>query len=130
MAEVLRNDYLAVTGEDDFLTLAWHKEEPDDAHATATAETVTGALEGLFAKDRNRRFRVLIDLIAVRKTFPRAIATYATWLVSHKGQIRAGAFATKSMLLRAAVSAAVLIPGLTMKGFSDLDQAKAFVASR
>jgi hypothetical protein len=43
--------------------------------------------------------------------------------------IRKGAFVTKSVLLRAAAGAAFLMPGLTMRGFSDLEQGRAFIAA-
>jgi hypothetical protein len=73
---------------------------------------------------------VLVDLMVVKKTFPRATAAYTQWLLGHRARIKAGAFATGSFMLRTAVSAAMLVPGLTMKGFSDLEDAKKFLRSK
>lgn len=126
--ELYRNEYMQTTLDDGRITLHWDREEPNDAHATDTAKAVTAAMDAHLAKDPSIRVSVLVDLLCVKRTFPRATATYTTWLLGHRHAIKGGAFVTKSMLLRASVSATLIVPGLTMKGFSDLDDAKGFLA--
>ncbi len=128
--ELYRNDYMTVIHEAGHLILAWTREEPNDEHATATAKEVTKALDAESAAHPGEKFYVLVDLTVVKKTFPRATATYTQWLIGHRDRIKAGAFATKSFMLRTAVSAAMLVPGLTMKGFADVHDAKAFLKSK
>ncbi len=127
--ELLRNDYLTLTEDGETIVLGWHREEPDDNHSVATAEVVKKHLDAFVASHPGERRKMLVDLLCVKKTFPRGTASYTGWLISHRALIRGGAFVTKSFLLRAGVSAAVLVPGLTMKGFSDLADANAFLAS-
>ncbi len=136
--ELFRNDYMTASLDDARLALSWQREEPSDDHSVETARKVTAALDALVleakesdAKSGNAKttkVAVLVDLMVVKRTFPRAIALYTAWLLKNRGHIRGGAFATKSLLLRAAISTAILVPGLTMKGFSDLDDAHAFLA--
>ena len=126
--ELYRNEYMQATIDGDRITLHWDREEPDDAHAIQTARAVTAAIDERRKEHPNERFTVLVDLLVVKKTFPRATATYTAWLLGHRSVLRGGAFATKAMLLRASVAAALIIPGLTMKGFSDLQDAEAFLA--
>lgn len=126
--ELYRNDHMQTTLEGGRITLRWSHEEPNDAHAVETAKAVTAAMDAQLAKDPSARVSVLVDLLVAKKTFPRATATYTAWLLGHRHAIKGGAFVTKSMLLRASVSATLIIPGLTMKGFSDLGDAEAFLA--
>ena len=131
MTELHRDDYMTVTYDDDNggrVSLSWHREEPDDAHATQTAKTVSKVIDDWMDAHPNDKVAVLVDLMVVKKNFPRAIASYTSWLLSHRSRIRVGAVATKSFLLRAGLTAAVLVPGLTMKGFGDLDGAKKFLS--
>ncbi len=128
-AELYRNEYMQATLDGDRITLHWDRQEPDDAHAAQTAQAVTAAIDAhQKTLPAGARFSVLVDLLVVSKVFPRATAAYTTWLIGHRGVLRGGAFATKAMLLRASISAAVLIPGFTMKGFSNLEDAEAFLA--
>ena len=112
------------------VSLSWHREEPNDEHATRTAKTVSAVIDKWLDEHATDKVAVLVDLMVVRKNFPRAIASYTGWLLSHRSRIRVGAFATKSFLLRAGLTAAILVPGLTMKGFGDLDDAKKFLSAR
>jgi hypothetical protein len=131
MPELYRNDYMTVTETDGQVTLSWNREEPNDEHSVGTAKEVTKALDAaLAALKPDAKVLVLVDLMVVKKTFPRATAAYTQWLVGHRGRIKAGAFATGSFILRTAVSGAMLIPGLTMKGFSNLEDARAFLKSK
>lgn len=131
--ELYRNDYMTASlasaeeAGGARLVLAWQREEPSDDHSVETARKVAAALDAMVAEPNAAKFAVLVDLMVVKRTFPRAIALYTAWLLKNRAHIRGGAFATKSMLLRAAISTAILVPGLTMKGFSDLDDAKAFL---
>ena len=126
--ELLRTDYLTLTEDGERITLAWHREEPNDDHSVATAEVVKRHLDAFVAAHPGEKRKMLVDLLCVKKTFPRGTAAYTGWLIAHRAQIRGGAFVSKSLLLRAGVSAALLVPGLTMKGFSDLGEANAFLA--
>ena len=130
MPELYRNDYMTVTETDGQVTLSWTREEPSDEHSVGTAKAVTAALDKALSENPGIKVLVLVDLMVVKKTFPRAIAAYTQWLLGHRAQIKAGAFATGSFILRTAVSGAVIIPGLTMKGFSSLEDARAFLRSR
>lgn len=130
MPELYRNDYMTLVEADGQLTLSWSREEPNDEHALGTARAVTKALDDHMHHAQGKKFLVLVDLMVVGKTFPRATAAYTQWMLGHRDKIKAGAFATRSFLLRTAVSAAMIVPGLTMKGFSNLDDAGAFLKSR
>ncbi|MGZ3417833.1 MAG: STAS/SEC14 domain-containing protein [Polyangiales bacterium] len=132
MPELYRNDYMTVTADEpkDWVILSWSREEPSDEHSVGTAKAVQVALDKALVDHPNTNVLVLVDLMVVKKTFPRATASYTQWLLSHRSRIKAGAFATGSFLLRTAVSAAMIVPGLTMKGFSDLDDAKKFLRSK
>lgn len=130
MPELYRNDYMTVTADEGWVILSWSREEPSDEHSVETAKAVQKALEAEMGAHKGEKFLVLVDLTVVKKTFPRATAAYTQWLLGHRDQIKAGAFATKSFMLRTAVSAAMLVPGLTMKGFADLDEAKKFLRSK
>ena len=125
--EIYRNDYMTTTVDGDRLTLHWDREEPNDAHAAQTARAVTAAIDAYLGSHAAERVAVLVDLLVVKKTFPRATATYTAWMLGHRARIRGGAFVTKSLILRASVAAALIVPGLTMKGFSDLREAEAFL---
>jgi hypothetical protein len=129
MQELYRNDYMTVVEDNGWITLGWTREEPNDEHSVGTSKEVTKALDALLPQ-ASGKYLILVDLMCVKKTFPRATAAYTQWLLSHRDRIKAGAFATGSFLLRAGVSAAMLIPGLTMKGFSKLEDAKAFLKSK
>jgi hypothetical protein len=126
--ELYKNAYMTTYLDEGRITLQWNQEEPNDAHATETAKAVTAAMDAQLAQNPGIRVSVLVDLLVAKKTFPRATAAYTAWLLGHRHSIKGGAFVTKSMLLRASVSATLIVPGLTMKGFSDLDDAKAFLA--
>jgi hypothetical protein len=131
--ELHRDDYMTVIYDEaggGSISLSWHREEPDDAHATQTAKTVTKVIGDFMNEHPEGKVAVLVDLMVVKKNFPRAIASYTGWLLSHRHRIRVGAFCTKSFLLRAGLTAAVLVPGLTMKGFGDLGDAKKFLKSK
>lgn len=128
--ELYRNDYMTVREDDGYLILAWTKEEPSDEHSVGTAKHVTAALDKNMERAAGRKFLVLVDLMCVSKTFPRATAAYTQWLLGHRAQVKAGAFATGSFILRTAVSASMIIPGITMKGFKNLDDAKAYLQSK
>jgi hypothetical protein len=130
MPELYRNDYMTVTENDGQVTLSWSREEPNDEHSVGTAKEVTKALDGALAANPDAKVLVLVDLMVVKKTFPRATAAYTQWLIGHRARIKAGAFATGSFILRTAVGAAMIIPGLTMKGFSNLEDARAFLRSK
>jgi hypothetical protein len=133
VTELHRDDYMTVTYDEaggGRVSLSWHHEEPDDAHATQTAKTVSKVIDDWMNAHPDDKVAVLVDLMVVKKNFPRAIAAYTGWLLSHRSRIRVGAFATKSFLLRAGLTAAVLVPGLTMKGFGNLDDATKFLSSK
>ena len=130
MPELYRNDYMTVTETDGQVTLSWTREEPSDEHSVGTAKQVTAALDKALAENPGIKVLVLVDLRVVKKTFPRATATYTQWLLGHRAQVKAGAFATGSFILRTAVSASMIIPGITMKGFKNLDDARAFLKSK
>ncbi|GAC1587622.1 MAG: hypothetical protein NVS3B20_15970 [Polyangiales bacterium] len=125
--DLFHNDFMRLTVDANIITLVWDREEPSDDHSVQTAHLATAALNEYLAKYPSPRPAILVDLTAVKRNFPRATAAYATWLLVHRGAIRGGAFATKSFVLRAGISAAMLVPGLTMKGFSDAASAQAFV---
>jgi len=127
VTELYRNDYMTVTLDGVRLTLGWTREEPGDDHAVKTADAVKKALDDFIAQHPGEKCTVMVDLTPVKRTFPRAIASYTTWLLGHRASIRGGAFVTKSLMLRAGISAAVLVPGLTMKGFSDVEDARKFL---
>jgi hypothetical protein len=127
MTELFRTDYLTVTLDGSLLTLGWSREEPSDEHSVATAKQTQAVLDKHLADNPGVRLRVLVDLMVVKKTFPRATAVYTAWLLSHRASVIGGAFATKSMIMRAFLAGAVLVPGITMKGFSDLGDAKKFL---
>jgi hypothetical protein len=133
VSELHRDEYMTVTHDEangGQISLSWHREEPDDTHAAQTAKTVSKVIDDWMKAHPDDKVAVLVDLMVVKKNFPRAIASYTGWLLSHRSHIRVGAFATKSFLLRAGLTAAVLVPGLTMKGFGDLADAKKFLASK
>lgn len=127
MTELYRNAYMTVVVEADLVSLVWTREEPGDDHAVQTATAVKESLDRHLAAHPTEKWRVLVDLTVVKRTFPRTIASYTGWLLGHRSSIRVGAFATKSFLLRAGLTTAVLVPGLTMKGFSDVGDARAFL---
>lgn len=127
--ELYRNDYMTVTEDAGYLTLAWTREEPSDEHSVATAKAVAKALDSQLERAIGR-YLVLVDLMVVKKTFPRATAAYTQWLLGHRDRVKAGAFATGAFFLRTAVSASMLIPGVTMKGFSNIEDAKAYLRSK
>jgi hypothetical protein len=128
MNELYRNDFMSLVEDGETLTFVWQSEEPDDAHATETATHVRHVLEAFAEANRGKRYAVMIDLGPVERIFPRALATYAVSLVGHRASIRRGAFVSRRAVLRAAISSAFLVPGLSMKGFSDPARARAFVA--
>jgi hypothetical protein len=97
---------------------------------TGTIKADQAALDKALVEHPGKKVLVLVDLMVVKKTFPRATAAYTQWLLGHRSDIKAGAFATGSFLLRTGVSAAMIVPGLTMKGFSDLEDAKKFLRSK
>ena len=129
MTELYRNDYMTVTEDAGWLTLAWTREEPSDEHSVVTAKAVTKALDAQLDRAVGK-YLVLVDLMVVKKTFPRATAAYTQWLLSHRDRVKAGAFATGAFILRTAVSASMIIPGVTMKGFSNLVDAKAYLRAK
>ena len=130
MEELHRDEYVSVIFDAGRVTMSWAREEPDDDHAVKTSKTVQAAMDKFLDAHPGEKFAVLVDLIAVKKSFPRAIASFTSWLLSHRDRIKVGAFATKSFLLRAGLTTAILVPGVTMKGFGDLDDAKKFLSSR
>jgi hypothetical protein len=127
MTELLRTDYMTATLDGALLTLAWQREEPNDDSSVATAKLVAEALDKLLAEKPQTRVRVLVDLTVVKKTFPRGTAAYTAWLLKRRANVIGGAFVTKSMIMRAFLAGAVLVPGITMKGFGDVADARAFV---
>ncbi|GAC1553814.1 MAG: hypothetical protein NVS3B10_15430 [Polyangiales bacterium] len=129
MNEIHRTEHMTVRFDAGRMTLAWTREEPDDAHAVETARGVKTALDGWLAEHPTEKIAVLVDLVVVKRNFPRAVAAYTAWLLGHRARITVGAFATKSFLLRAGLTAAVLVPGLTMKGFGDVRDAETFLAT-
>jgi hypothetical protein len=128
VSELYRNAFMTLVEDEDTLSFVWQTEEPDDAHATETARHVGDVLGALAAANAGKRYRVMIDLGPVQRIFPRALATYAKSLVVYRASIRRGAFVSQRAVLRVAVSSAFLVPGLSMKGFADLTEARAFVA--
>jgi hypothetical protein len=128
MSELYRNDFMTLAFDGETLSFVWQTEEPDDAHATETARRVNEILSAIAEANRDKRYKVMIDLGPVERIFPRALATYAKCLVGHRASIHRGAFVSRRAVLRAAVSSAFLVPGLSMKGFTDLGEARAFVA--
>lgn len=127
MRDLYRNEYMAATLDENLLTLAWSREEPSDDNAVQTVEELTGALDEFLRNEPDTRVDVLIDLVAVRKNYPKAISAFSTWVLGKRHHVRAGAFATKSLLLRAALTAAAMMPGLTVKGFGDAESARKFL---
>ncbi|MFN7133508.1 MAG: hypothetical protein ACK4N5_15635 [Myxococcales bacterium] len=130
MTELYRNDYMAATLDADLLTLAWRCEEPDDEHAVETVKQLTRALDAHLAASPGIKVNVLVDLVPVKRNYPKAVSTFSAWMLGKRHHVRAGAFATKSLMLRAALSAAALMPGLTAKGFSDAESALRFLRER
>jgi hypothetical protein len=130
MQELYRNDHVTVTEDAGLVAMVWGREEPSDDHAVGTARAITRALdEHLATVPSTDRYSVLVDLVVVKKNFPRATLVFTQWLLGHRSVLKGGAFATKSFLLRAGISAAVLVPGFTMKGFTDADEARRFAKS-
>lgn len=129
MQELYRNDYMTATEDNGLVALVWTREEPNDDHAAGTARAVTQAMGDALAKTPGVKYSVLVDLVCVKSNFPRATMTYTQWLLGHRGILKGGAFATKSLLLRAGISTAVLVPGFTMKGYSDAGEARRFALS-
>jgi hypothetical protein len=130
MQELYRNDYVTVTEDAGLVAMVWGREEPNDEHAVGTARAITRALDEHLAKvPSTNRYSVLVDLVVVKKNFPRTTVAFTQWLLGHRSVLKGGAFATKSFLLRAGISAAVLVPGFTMKGFTDADEARRFAKS-
>lgn len=129
MRELFRDDYLVITEDEGVATLKWLQEEPDDAHAVATAGKVREVIEAELAREPKQSIAVVADLTVVKRTFPRATAAYASLLLAHRDRVLGGAFATKSLLLRTAITAATLIPGTSIKGFSSADDAQRFARS-
>ena len=76
---------------------------------TQTAKTVSKVIDDWMKAHPDDKVAVLVDLMVVRKNFPRAIAAYTGWLLSHRSHIRVGAFATKSFLLRAGLTAGGIV---------------------
>ena len=109
------------------LTIAWSREEPSDDNAVETVHQLTRALDDHLRNEPDTRVDVLIDLVVVRRNFPKAISAFSSWMLGKRHHVRAGAFATKSLLLRAALSAASMMPGLTAKGFGDAESARKFL---
>lgn len=128
--ELHRDDFMTVTFDAGRVSLSWQREEPNDDHAVATSKTVQAALDRWLDAHPDEKVAVLVDLMVVKKNFPRAIASFTGWLLSHRHRIKVGAFATKSFLLRAGLTTAILVPGLTMKGFGDVDSATKFLDSK
>ncbi len=128
MTILYRNDFMTLSLVGETLTFVWHREEPDDDHAVATAEEVRRALVAFADAHPSQSFKVMIDLGPAQKTFPRGTATYAAILAGNRPLVRRGAFVTKSFLLRAAISSTFLGPGLLMKGFTDIGAASVFVS--
>jgi hypothetical protein len=130
MQELYRSDYVTVTQDGGLVAMVWGREEPNDDHAVETARAIARVLDDHVAKvPAGTKYSVLVDLVVVKKNFPRATVVYTQWLLGHRNVLKGGAFATKSLLLRAGISAAVLVPGFTMKGFSDGDEARRFAKS-
>ena len=126
MQELFRNPYMTATLAGDRVTLAWKQQEPDDDHAVATAQAVVKALESAPAP---RPFTVLVDVRPVSRPFPRATGLYARWLVDHRANVRAAAVVASSFLVRTAITAAVVLPGLKVRGFKDEREAEAYLGS-
>lgn len=130
MTELFASEYLTVTVDPrGLVSLVWSKEEPSDEHAVETAKKVTRALTDYAEANPGRKVSALIDLTPVKKNFPRAIAAYASWVTGHRDRLIGGGFATKSLILRASLTAASLIPGVSIKGFGKAEDARAFAES-
>lgn len=127
MRDLYRNEYMAATLDETLLTIAWSREEPSDDNAVETVHQLTRALDDHLRNEPDTRVDVLIDLVVVRRNFPKAISAFSSWMLGKRHHVRAGAFATKSLLLRAALSAASMMPGLTAKGFGDAESARKFL---
>jgi hypothetical protein len=54
---------------------------------------------------------------------------YARWLVDHRANVRAAAVVASSFLVRTAITAAVVLPGLKVRGFKDEREAEAYLGS-
>ena len=130
MTELFKSEYLTVTVDPrGLVSMVWSAEEPSDDHAVQTAHAVTRALSGYADANPGRKVAAYIDLMPVKKNFPRAIAACAGWVKGHRERLTGAAFATRSLLLRASLSAAALIPGLSVKGFGKADDARRYAAS-
>ena len=129
MTELYKNAYMVTSADADLVSLVWSREEPDDEHAAATAQAITVELSRFADAHPGQRIKFLLDLSVVSRTFPRATAGYASWMLGNRSRIKGVAFCTRSFLLRAGVSAALLVPGLKVKGFKDPDAARVFLAT-
>ncbi len=127
MRDLYRNEYMAATLDGTLLKIAWSREEPSDDNAVQTIQQLTRALDEHLRSEPDIKVDVLIDLVVVKKNYPKAISAFSSWMLGKRHHVRAGAFATKSLLLRAALSAASMMPGLTAKGFGDSDAALKFL---
>jgi hypothetical protein len=92
-----------------------------------TARDVVKALDAHFATRTGSQVRVLVDVSAVTRPYPRGTAAYARWLVENRARIRLVGIVATSFLVRTALTAAVLVPGLRIKSFSDRAEARAYL---
>lgn len=129
MTELYRSEFLTVTTESAVLELRWSKQEPADYYAVVTAKAVVATLDQHFASYPGPPLRVLVDVSAISRPYPRGTACYARWLVDNRQriQIRAVGIVATSFLVRTALTAAVLVPGLKIKSFSDRGEALAYL---
>lgn len=123
------DEHLEIVLSNGVLHLAFLKTVPDEQLGVPMARAVTAALGNALAEVPDRSLQMLIDVMRVQRTAPRANAIFMDWVKRDWRLFRVVAFATSNVLLRSSLKVASLLPGINIHGFSTVEEAKGFLVT-
>jgi len=127
--KIFDDEHLEIVLSDGILHLSFLKTVPDEQLGVPLARAVTAALAAELADVPDRSLQMLIDVMRVERTAPRANAIFMDWVKRDWRLFRAVAFATSNVLMRSSLKVASLLPGIRINGFASLEEARAFLSA-
>ncbi len=127
--KIFDDEHLEIVLSDGILHLSFLKTVPDEQLGVPLARAVTAALAAELADVPDRSLQMLIDVMRVERTAPRANAIFMDWVKRDWRLFRAVAFATSNVLMRSSLKVASLLPGIRINGFATLEEAQAFLSA-
>jgi len=127
MSEIFTDEHVTATLTDGVLHLAWAADVADDERGIALAHELTAALARALKSQPPGSIKMLVDLMPIRKSAPKANSIFLEWLRRDWRVFRVTAFASSNVLLRSSLKVASLVPGINVNGFATVDEARAFL---